>query len=55
MPRAGWLRPILLERPSRIMDAAGLAYAVLLAALSLVCLITALLWLLVWLAGYPLP
>jgi hypothetical protein len=55
VPLTGWPRRILIELPARSVNAAGLGYAVLVLALSLVSLTGALIWLLVWLAGYPLP
>jgi hypothetical protein len=51
---ADWRR-LLINAPARIADAAWLGYLVILAAGSLGALVTALLWLILWLAGYPLP
>ena len=46
-----WLRDL----PARIVDRAGFAYALLLAAGALACLVTVAVWTVLVLAGYPLP
>ena len=48
-------RRVLVDWPARAWDALWLGYGLCLAAGAIVCLVSALLWLVLSLAGYPLP
>jgi hypothetical protein len=49
------MRRIFIDWPAQIVDLAWFGYWLLIAAGSIVCLVTAALWALLFLAGYRLP